>query len=421
MSNDYFNSSAPITRQTLARSTSVNAIAAALVAAFDKLPTRNAIWRSTHQFGTTTGTAGVYALSLADTSFALDTGTIVRCVINVANTGASSLNVNGTGARVIKRIDGTDVEAGDLYTGAFVELGYNGTNWVLLSGSPVHMAGIASVLGAALSFTGAVTFSGSATFTAVPSFPGNPVFSGNPSFTGSPSFAAVGNKATIRSDLGVQQSNGNLSALAGLTGVADRIAYFTGAAAMALATLTSFGRSLIAAVDAAAARVLLGLRIGVDVQAYNPNLSSLSGLTFAANKGLYTTAANTAALFDLTAAGRALLDDANAAAQRSTLGLGSLATLNTVGTAQIDSGEQMTAANVSDAYAARALDEIGQMRLMTIQYGNGTGNPYAIGSTYSGSTWGLTGTWRVMGATSVSYTYFSNEYTQWLWLLKRTA
>jgi hypothetical protein len=37
-----------------------------------------------------------------------------------------------------------------------------------------------------------------------------------------------------------------------------------------------------------------------------------------------------------TAAGRALIDDADAAAQRTTLGLGALATLATVGTAQID-------------------------------------------------------------------------------------
>ena len=56
-----------------------------------------------------------------------------------------------------------------------------------------------------------------------------------------------------------QTSHGNLTALAGLTGVADRVAYFTGAAAMALATLTSYGRSLIAAADAAAAKTLLAL------------------------------------------------------------------------------------------------------------------------------------------------------------------
>lgn len=132
-----------------------------------------------------------------------------------------------------------------------------------------------------------------------------------------------------------------------------------------------------------------------------------------------------------TATGISVFKATDQSAARSSIGLGDLATLNTVDTSQVDdgaittaklaSGEQMTASNVSDAYAARALDEIGQMRLVSIRYGNGAGNSYAVGSTYAGSTWGLTGTWRVMGATSVSYTYFSDEYTHWFWLLKRTA
>lgn len=51
----------------------------------------------------------------------------------------------------------------------------------------------------------------------------------------------------------------NLAALAGLSGASDKIAYFTGAGAMALASFTSFGRSLASAADAPTARGTLGL------------------------------------------------------------------------------------------------------------------------------------------------------------------
>ena len=78
--------------------------------------------------------------------------------------------------------------------------------------------------------------------------------------------------------------------------------------------------------NAAAARVNLGVAIGINVQAYDAGLQSISGLTTAADQGIYATASDTYAVFSLTAAGRALLDDANSAAQRTTLGLGTLAT-----------------------------------------------------------------------------------------------
>jgi len=65
---------------------------------------------------------------------------------------------------------------------------------------------------------------------------------------------------------------------------------------------------------------IAGLIIGTDVQAYDAGLQSIAGLTTAADKMIYTTASDTYAVADLTAAGRALLDDANAAAQRTTLG-----------------------------------------------------------------------------------------------------
>lgn len=71
-----------------------------------------------------------------------------------------------------------------------------------------------------------------------------------------------------------------------------------------------------------------GLTIGTDVQAYDAGLASIAGLTTAADKMIYTTASDTYAVADLTSAGRALLDDTNASAQRTTLGLGTIATQN---------------------------------------------------------------------------------------------
>lgn len=78
--------------------------------------------------------------------------------------------------------------------------------------------------------------------------------------------------------------------------------------------------------DAATARTNLGVAIGTNVQAYDATLQSLSALGTAADKYAYTTGVDTWAEGAITAAGRAILDDADAAAQRTTLGLGTIAT-----------------------------------------------------------------------------------------------
>ena len=69
--------------------------------------------------------------------------------------------------------------------------------------------------------------------------------------------AASGTGYVIGTD--VQAYHANLAALAGLSGAADRLPYFTGAGAMSLATFSAFGRTLIDDADNSAARTTLGL------------------------------------------------------------------------------------------------------------------------------------------------------------------
>lgn len=126
MSNGYFTHTTPLARHTLARAEELNATLSAVAAGFDRLPAEAVLKQGRTDYAAASGTANSYALTLPFPPDAYSEGLRIAFRVPAANTGGSTVNVNGLGVKPLRRADGGDTTAGDLPGGAVIEARYDG-------------------------------------------------------------------------------------------------------------------------------------------------------------------------------------------------------------------------------------------------------------------------------------------------------
>ncbi len=97
-------------------------------------------------YGVATGSANTYTITLNPAPTSYKEGMAIAVKINITNTGASTININGLGAKSIRKANGNNVSAGNLKAGSVYSMRYNGTNFILQGSDSAGNATPADVL-----------------------------------------------------------------------------------------------------------------------------------------------------------------------------------------------------------------------------------------------------------------------------------
>lgn len=135
-----------------------NAVARTDYAAAGQVQDGSFIWG-----GTGGGTADVITLTPSPSITAYAAGQTFRFISSGANTTSVTVNVSGVGAKAVTKFGTTALAAGDIPSGAIVEITYDGTEFQLVGN-------LYQLLSSANTFTGSNTFTASNNFTADQTF-----------------------------------------------------------------------------------------------------------------------------------------------------------------------------------------------------------------------------------------------------------
>ena len=86
-------------------------------------------------YAVATGSSNIYEVTLDPEPTSYIAGMIINFKANFDNTGASFININGLGAKNIKKNVTDDLNASDIVTGKIISVIYDGINFQLLNTS----------------------------------------------------------------------------------------------------------------------------------------------------------------------------------------------------------------------------------------------------------------------------------------------
>ena len=260
-----FNPPADIAQITLAKSSDVNAVKAATAIAFGLLPSETKLQRGTVNFAVDTGTANSYVTTLdASITTYTDGLQVVFRPLN-SNTGTSTLNLNGLGAKSIVLTNSDPIQAGDISAGAIIDVRYStATGFFHLTPNSAiyaHDAGVSadaaaasasSASSSASSASSSASSASSSASSASASASAASTSASNAATSASNASTSASTATTQASNAATSASNASTSASTATTQASNASSSASAAAASATSAASAAGDSLTYANQAAA-------------------------------------------------------------------------------------------------------------------------------------------------------------------------